>query len=262
MKYTLSGYNFHHPSDFKVERPSGCGDYLLLILRSPAYVYLNNTLHFVNKNTVIVFHKDTPQFFGANNAEFVNDWIQFDLNEEDLTFFTDIGIVFNTIMEFQDVTALSSLVEQICIERWSENKNSARSIIFLIHLIFLKISDLCTIEQTLPTRLSEQLTRLKNNIYSAPQNDWSIDTICKSMSISPSYLQHKYKQLFGNSIKYDITASRIQYSKWLLTNTSYTVAAISRMVGYENDITFMYSFKKKTGLTPSQYRNASVTYLK
>ncbi len=80
------------------------------------------------------------------------------------------------------------------------------------------------------------------------------------MSISPFCLQHKYKQLFGNSIKSDITESRIQYSKWLLTNTHNTVAAISRMVGYANWVTFMYIFKKKTGLTQTQYRNSPAPY--
>ena len=68
----------------------------------------------------------------------------------------------------------------------------------------------------------------------------------------------KYAQLFGNTIKDDIITSRLEYSKYLLTGTDHTVSKISHMVGYENDVHFMYMFKKKTGLTPSQYRRSFV----
>lgn len=99
---------------------------------------------------------------------------------------------------------------------------------------------------------------LRNDIYSTPQEDWSIDGICKSMSVSSSHLQHKYKLLFGNSIKSDIIASRLEYSKYLLANTDHSISTISNMIGYENDVHFMYIFKKKTGMTPTQYRNSAV----
>ena len=32
------------------------------------------------------------------------------------------------------------------------------------------------------------------------------------------------------------------------------------MIGYENDVHFMYIFKKKTGITPTEYRNATATH--
>ena len=61
--------------------------------------------------------------------------------------------------------------------------------------------------------------------------------------------------------KSDIITSRLEYSKYLLDSTDHSISNISSMVGYENDVHFMYMFKKKTGFTPSQYRNSSSTYL-
>ena len=150
----------------------------------------------------------------------------------------------------------------MALENRSTNHNAESSTTLLLRLLLLKLEDYIVKRPIFQTQLTEKLTILRNDIYSRPQDDWSIDEICRSLSISASYLQHKYKQLFGNGIKQDITASRIEYSKNLLKKTNYTVAEISRIVGYANDMTYMYIFKKKTGFTPTQYRNSSITYLK
>lgn len=257
MEITYCGFNMRHQDGFKIERLTGTGDYLLLILRSPAYIQLSDTLHYTKGHCVIVFNKNTPHIFGTHNAEFVNDWVQFEVNEEDITFFKEIGIVFDTIMEFKDVYALSKFVKQICTEKWSNNINAAKSVNLLIRLLFLKLSDYYATEQVDHTRLSEQLAILRNDIYTSPFKDWSIQSVSESMSISPSYLQHKYKQLFGNSIKKDITASRMEYSKNLLVNTNYSILKVSQMTGYENDVHFMRVFKNEMGCTPTQYRRSS-----
>ena len=159
-------------------------------------------------------------------------------------------------MEFSDAYALSRFVKQICTERGSNNKNSERSVNLLMHLLFLKLSDLRASQSPFDNQLSEQLAILRNNIYSSPQNDWRIEEICNTMSISPSYLQHKYKELFQTGIKRDITLSRLEFARHLLSNSTLSVAEIANRVGYENDVHFMRVFKKGTGFTPTQYRKS------
>ena len=85
-------------------------------------------------------------------------------------------------------------------------------------------------------------------------NNWSIDKICKSLNLSRSYVQHMYKTFFGESVMSDITSSRIEYAKYLLSGTNMTVSAISQACGYDNDVHFMRIFKKTTSLTPTQFR--------
>lgn len=262
MEITHCGFDMHHSSGFKILRPTGMGEYLFVIMRSPVCVIVNDVTHYTKGHSVILFHKDTPQFFAADNKPYINDWIQFEADEEDLQFFSEIGLKFDILMEFADAYALSRLVKQICTERGSNNKNANKSVKLLLELLFLKLSDLCVTENTFSSHLSEQLSILRNNIYSSPQNDWTIEGICGTMSISPSYLQHKYKQMFHTGIKRDITLSRLEFSRHLLSNTTLSIADISRRVGYENDVHFMRVFKKETGFTPSQYRKASAPALK
>lgn len=256
MEITHCGFDMQHSSGFKVLRPTGLGEYLLLIMRSPVCVIVNEKTHYTKGHSVILFHKDTPHFFAADNKPYINDWIQFQADEADLQFLSEISLKFDTLIEYADAYVLSRLVKQICTERGSNNKNANKSVKLLLELLFLKLSDLDVEESTFSSHLSEQLSILRNNIYSSPQNDWSIDRICKTMSISPSYLQHKYKQMFHTGIKRDITLSRLELSRHLLSNTALSIAEISRRVGYENDVHFMRVFKKETGFTPSQYRKS------
>ena len=254
MKIINCGFDYRHPSDFIIRRPHGSGDYILLVLRSPAHFVFDNTTYYTKGNCIVIFKKGTPQLYGAYNAEYINDWVHFELDDADINWLTDLGILFDRILPFNNVSQFSNLINCIFSEKYSNNKNATQSGELYFRLLLLKISD--QFQKTIPSNseLFEQLTKLRQDIYSYPQNAWAIDTICKNLMISKSYLQHQYKQLFGTNIKTDITSSRIEHSKYLLFCTNYKIEHISRLCGYENDVHFMRLFKKETGYTPTEYR--------
>lgn len=254
MQIINCGYNYRHSKDFKINRKNGSGDYILLVLRSPAFFVFEDQRHYTKGNSVVIFKKGTPQIYGAFNSDFVNDWVHFEADKEDIAHFKSIGITFDKIIEFYNVTELSKLIQHMCFEKYSNNKNFIQSANLYFNLVMLKVSDLCAQNHITHSALSSKIASLRNEIYTNPQNDWTVDKIAGDLSISVSYLQHQYKLLFNNSIKRDIILSRMEYSKHLLFNTDYTVATISRLCGYENDVHFMRTFKKETGFTPTKYR--------
>ena len=254
MKIANCGYDYRHPKGFRINRPNGSGDYILLIVRSPASFTFEGIEYFTNGNAVIIFNKGTPQLYGSNNTEYINDWIHFECDENDVKFLKELGIEFDKILEFQNVGALSNFIKQMYFEKYSNNKNSNQSVEMYFNLIMLKLSDLCEQRKVADTKMQEQLVELKNQIFSNPKETWKIDDIAKKLSISKSYLQHQYKEFFNTSIMKDVTLSRIEYSKYLLFSTDYTISTITELCGYENDVHFMRTFKKETGLTPTEYR--------
>lgn len=257
MKVNICGYNYRHDENFYVERPTGGRDYMLLIIRSPARIHINSHEHYVGRNAVILYSKGTPQYFGAHNAEYINDWVSFDLDDDDMAFCKRIGIQFDTVMEFSDVYQLTRFVKQLSIEQWADNPNAGVSEIFLLRLLLLKLADFISKPKESSSDISVKLQTLRRRIYEHPELDWSTETICQSLSISPSYLYYAYKRNLGTTVKADVIASRLEYSKRLLTYSNYSVSEISHMVGYENDVHYMYMFKKATGLTPTQYRKSA-----
>ena len=61
-----TGYNHRHDSDFQIERPHGSGDFLLLLIKSPALFLLDGKWQKVKKESFILYQKDTPQFYQAD----------------------------------------------------------------------------------------------------------------------------------------------------------------------------------------------------
>ena len=63
-----------------------------------------------------------------------------------------------------------------------------------------------------------------------------------------------FKEATGKGFKEYITDKRLEYARELLQTTTYTVAEISTMSGFENTVYFSTVFKTKYGLPPTQYR--------
>lgn len=74
--------------------------------------------------------------------------------------------------------------------------------------------------------------------------------------ISPSGLIKKFRKAVGVLPQRYLINIRIQNAKQLLVNTSMTAAEIAEKTGFENSCYFSKSFKRETGMSPTEYRNA------
>ena len=83
MEINNVGYKFTHKKGFFINRPNGSGDYVILFLRTGAVFTLGGCDVEAFPNSFILYKKGTPQFFRANSDSFVNDWIHFDLEENE-----------------------------------------------------------------------------------------------------------------------------------------------------------------------------------
>lgn len=83
----------------------------------------------------------------------------------------------------------------------------------------------------------------------------TLEDVAKQIHVNPTYLSRLFKEKAGIRFVDYLTDHRIRKAKYLLNNTSMLIQEISEKVGYENARYFSYIFKKKTGLTPHEYRN-------
>lgn len=85
----------------------------------------------------------------------------------------------------------------------------------------------------------------------------NLNKIGQFVNMSSSYLGTLFKRTKGKSISKYITLVRINKAKELLKNTNSPIMEISEKVGYSNQYYFSASFKKITGITPSEFRTAA-----
>lgn len=87
-------------------------------------------------------------------------------------------------------------------------------------------------------------------------NDITIRDIADACACSESSVSHIFKSDYGKTVNKFITELRINQAKELLKTTDMTVSHISLMCGFSNINYFPTIFKKHTGKTPREYRNA------
>lgn len=87
-------------------------------------------------------------------------------------------------------------------------------------------------------------------------DDITVAGIAARFHYSPSYLTSVYRRAFGIGVVEQIAEYRIDRARELLSSTASPVADIAREVGYDDPKYFMRVFKRRTGLTPRQYRAA------
>lgn len=97
-------------------------------------------------------------------------------------------------------------------------------------------------------------TAVKYILKNYSNSDLGLNEIAESLQISPAYLSTLFKRCRNQNISTFLTDTRIDAACQLLLNTSLSLKVISTQVGYSNQYYFSSCFKKKTGKTPSAYR--------
>lgn len=258
MKINNIGYHHVHDADFIIERPDGSGDYLLVLLKTSAIFTFDGVDVVTPDNSVILFKKDSPQYYRADGSQFANNWFHFDMSDEDLYFLKSLEIPFDKVISLSDINDLSLLVQNMCFERYSENLYKDDSIQLYMRLFFIKLSEkIHATERSMPNSYHNKLSIVRTNIYNMPQNDWNIAGLAHQLTMSKSYFQHLYKEQFGISVMEDIIQSRIDRAKYLLSSTDFPIVQISELCGYKCSSHFMRQFKLRMKATPSEYRQKS-----
>lgn len=256
MKINTIGYNHTHDADFIIDRPNGSGDYLLLIVKTPAYFRLTDTAEqTVPADSVILYAKDTPQYYRALTSGFANDWIHFQLTDEELPFFQTLQIPFNTVITVPNVQDLSYFIKKISYEKYSANLYQEETMILYMKLLFYKLSELILTNQKEELGSHyENLALLRSKIYTMPYENWTVEGLSHELAMSKSRFQHVYKNTFGISVMNDVILSRIEHARYLLSTTNLPIHQIATMCGYPCSVHFMRQFKSRVGTTPSKYR--------
>ncbi|BBI32828.1 AraC family transcriptional regulator [Cohnella abietis] len=85
----------------------------------------------------------------------------------------------------------------------------------------------------------------------------TIEEISEHVSLSTRYIRQLFKEVFETTLSDYIMEERINKVKGLLETTNWTVTDIGERSGFQTKSHFFTTFKKATGMTPSQYRDKS-----
>lgn len=98
-----------------------------------------------------------------------------------------------------------------------------------------------------------------DEVYSDdPSNQKLSSILTKELNYDYSHITHLFTESEGQSIQKFYNAIRIERVKELLNYDENSIAMIADILGYSTPAYLSTSFKKATGITPSEYKNVYV----
>lgn len=83
----------------------------------------------------------------------------------------------------------------------------------------------------------------------------TLESIAQHVYLSPVYLSFLFKQVEGVNLSDHLTEVRLEQAKRLLQQSSLKTYEVALRTGYQDEKYFSRLFKKKTSLTPTEFRN-------
>ena len=93
-------------------------------------------------------------------------------------------------------------------------------------------------------------------IHDDPAHPWTVASLADATGVSRASLSRKFTGIVGESPISYLTGWRLTLAADLLYDTTDTVDAIARRVGYANAFAMSVAFKRVRGTTPSAHRNS------
>lgn len=107
------------------------------------------------------------------------------------------------------------------------------------------------------TKLNQQLDDYFSSELAMSEGLPSVKLLAEKINLSPNYMSDLLKKETGMNTQDLIHQHVIERSKYSLLNSNRSIAQISYQLGFEYPQYFSRLFKKKTGMTPAQYRESS-----
>lgn len=107
--------------------------------------------------------------------------------------------------------------------------------------------------------MAERVKRVIELMQDDPSRAFSLGDMAESVNLSPPYFCYLFRSVTGIPPARYLKSLRLQQAATLLTTTFLSVKEIVRGVGCSDESHFVRDFKRIYGVTPSEYRNRSLT---
>lgn len=109
-------------------------------------------------------------------------------------------------------------------------------------------------EMVSTVRSNRECTKLKQYIDSNYMQDITLDTLVGISHLNKYYMVHAFTNLFGSPPISYLCDVRIKACKELLASTDLSITEVAYSVGFSSHSYFAQCFRKRCGMTASQYR--------
>lgn len=259
LRFIYGGYDAVHEHPYEMYRQAGVADYTLLLIKSPAYFYLNGVRTEIEPQTAVLFPPHTPVRYGSLGTPYKDDWLHF-VAEDKEELPEVLGLPWETPMALPDLQALSGCLRLLVRKRRAGGEYQEQAEDALLRGLLYSLADQVRERPDLRRERPyfRELQELRAEIYNTPEKRWQVPQMAGQLHLSASYFQHLYREFFGISCIRDVIEARMERAKFFLETTDMAVWMLAEVCGYESELHFMRQFRQREGMTPTEYRRSAV----
>ncbi|MBD0403932.1 AraC family transcriptional regulator [Flammeovirga sp. EKP202] len=124
-------------------------------------------------------------------------------------------------------------------------------------LLLIQTNNVSSVMELINDLYSPRTSQLKKVIELHTFSNLSLEDLAKLCHLSLSSFKREFQKVYDETPSKYLSIQRIKKAKELLQSTTLPINEIAYDVGYNDPLYFTRIFKKKEGVSPSQYRNAN-----
>ena len=221
--------------------------------------FIDGEIHPVSSNDLVIVNPNvehTEISFNANPLEYIVlgvEGLELSVSEEMEDRYCIVNfrnkrenIFFYLQNMLREIEAKAPGYETICQDLME---------VLVIHLT--RQTDFSTTMAPIKKSSSRLCATVKRYIDEHFKENINLDMLAELTHSSKYYMVHAFSEEYGISPINYMISRRIEDAKQLLKNDDYSLALISRMLGFSSPSYFSQIFKKSVGMSPNEYRKVS-----
>ena len=244
---------------------------LIVITKGTLFISYNNTRYSVSEGEYLLLHPLEHPFnrrkgFKPSSCSFY--WMHFSCSQYELITRSSYQ---NAYLQLPDHRLLlpghkilthpdKVLVLMKQLQDFVRSNYNVLSLNYMATTILCEISNQILIKEINTVKSTYKKKQLYNDMVDYIKGNIHLNLRVSEVSAhfgyNDKYLSHLFKSVSGVTLKQYILQNKIETANFLLTDTNNQINDISFALGFNDSHNFMKVYKKITGLTPSEYRNA------
>jgi len=250
-------------NDTAFSNASGPG-HLHLVRQGPLSLHISEQEKIrITEPSLILIAPPVPHRLVATDAESA-ELVCAEISLEDGTLWPlPLALPNPLVLELASVAGLSATLELLFDEAISERVGGHAAINRLMELLFVLLLRHCIETQELQSGLlagiaHPKLAKSLRAMHESPGNDWNLDKLAESASMSRARFAASFKEIVGIAPGEYLTTLRIARAQMELKQGQ-PLKAIAANVGYADATALARAFKKSTGTNPRSWLREQVT---
>jgi len=237
---------------------NGLGDWVFMHFTTPFCVKTPEGLIECSSGEILINSPDYPQWHRGVGTCFKNDWLIFN-GEGISSLFKELHIPINFPFKNIKMEKVISLFNDIQREKIMTDKFWKEKVDLLIKGLFLEIArgfenenDLYYTERE--KDLLPKFQDIRVLVKQSPDKKWKVEEMAELVPLSPNRFAVLYNKFFQKTPLSDLLDTRLTLAKALLLNHTAKIEVIAEQCGFSSIHYFWRMFKKRYGISPSEYR--------